>query len=79
MALNRAYALSKVKGKEVAIAEAEKIVLADNRFYHALLGEMYTGLNEELALQHLQQALSLARSPGDQSLLRKKIEKLLLS
>jgi RNA polymerase sigma-70 factor (ECF subfamily) len=79
VALNRAFALGKVEGKEVAIAEAEKIALLDNRFYHALLGELYTGLNDERALGHFQQALALARSAADKSFLRKKLEQLLLS
>jgi RNA polymerase sigma-70 factor (ECF subfamily) len=78
VALNRVYVLSKVEGKEVAIAEAESIRLPENRFYHALLGDLYTGLNDQVAVEHLQQALSLARVPADRSLLRKKIEKLLL-
>jgi predicted RNA polymerase sigma factor len=34
-ALNRTYALSKVKGAATAISEAERLSLSGNRFYHA--------------------------------------------
>lgn len=79
VALNRTYALSKVKGKEVAIIEAEKLKLLDNHFYHSLLGELYTGLDDHQALSHFKQALIIARSNADQSQIKKHIEKLLLS
>jgi RNA polymerase sigma-70 factor (ECF subfamily) len=75
-ALNRTYALSKANGKTMAIAEAEKLQLTGNHLYHALLGELYTGISNVKALQHLQQALSLARSYADKSGLARKIERL---
>jgi RNA polymerase sigma-70 factor (ECF subfamily) len=78
VAMNRTYALSKVKGKEVAIIEAEKILLLDDHFYHSLLGELYTDLDDHQALSHFKQALVIARSDTDKSLIKKKIEKLLL-
>ena len=37
-ALNRTYALSKIKGKQAAIEEAEKLGLTNNHLYHVLLG-----------------------------------------
>lgn len=72
-ALNRTYALSKANGKAQAIAEAEKINLRDNHLYHSLLGELYHGVDNEKALHHLQQALALARSAGDKSIIAHKI------
>ena len=79
VALNRTYALSKVQGKEVAIIETEKLKLLDNHFYHSLLGELYTGLDDHQALRHFERALYLSRSDADQSQIKKHIEKLLLS
>lgn len=58
-ALNRLYALSRVHGKPAAIAEAEKLNMANNRFYFALLGELYSGLDDASAAQWFSRALSL--------------------
>lgn len=70
-ALNRTYALSKVKGKETAIAEAEKLSLQDNHFYHSLLGNLYTGYDNAKAVAHFETALSLAKSPSDKAIIVK--------
>ena len=75
-ALNRTYALSKANGKQEAIAEAEKLQLNDNHLYHSLLGELYTGIDQAKALQHLQSALALAKSQADKILISDKIQKL---
>src|SRR6185295_11124907 len=44
-ALNRTYALSKIKGKPAAIREAEKLGLTKNHLYHVLLGYLYEGID----------------------------------
>lgn len=72
-ALNRTYALSKAHGKEEAIVEAEKLKLDENHLYHSLLGELYTEINDEKALQHLHKSLSLSKSHADKILIEKKI------
>jgi RNA polymerase sigma factor (sigma-70 family) len=75
-ALNRTYALSKANGKKAAIIEAEKLKLDNNRFYFALLGELYTGIDNEIAKEHLQKAYSLAKTPTDKHLIQRKIDQL---
>jgi RNA polymerase sigma factor (sigma-70 family) len=72
-ALNRTYALAKVKGKKEAIVEAEKIKLTGNHLYHSLLGELYTGIDNAKAISHLRKALTLAKSAADQMLISNKI------
>ena len=72
-ALNRTYALAKVNGKKEAIIEAEKIKLNDNHLYHSLLGELYTDVDNAKAISHLQNALTLARSTADKTLISNKI------
>jgi RNA polymerase sigma-70 factor (ECF subfamily) len=72
-ALNRTYALSKTNGKQEAIVEAEKLKLTDNPFYFTLLGELYTGIDDQKAKQNLHQALSLARTPADQRIISRKL------
>ncbi len=75
-ALNRTYALSKANGKEEAIIEAEKLKLIDNHFYFALLGELYTEINNEKAKENFQKAFSLAKTQTEKQSIQKKIDKL---
>ena len=72
-ALNRTYALAKANGKAEAIIEAEKIMLTENHLYHALLGELYTNIDNIKAVSHLQKALALAKSTADKMLISNKI------
>jgi RNA polymerase sigma-70 factor (ECF subfamily) len=73
-ALNRTYALSKVKGKPAAITEAEKLSLTRHHFYYILLGELYTGINNEKARQHFEQALLLTRTDAERQAIQKKLD-----
>jgi RNA polymerase sigma-70 factor (ECF subfamily) len=73
-ALNRTFAVSKVRGKEAAIKEAEKLNLKDNHFYFTLLGELYISIDNERAKLNFQKALSLAKTNTDKQTIQKKIE-----
>jgi predicted RNA polymerase sigma factor len=75
-ALNRTFALAKANGKAEAIAEAEKLQLTDNHFYFTLLGELYTGIDDQRAVRHFEKAAALAKTQGEKQLLEKKICKL---
>jgi RNA polymerase sigma factor (sigma-70 family) len=75
-ALNRTYALYKVYGKEAAINEAEKLNLNISHLYHSLLGNLYTGIDRQKALEHLNIALSLTKSSADKKAIQKQISKL---
>jgi RNA polymerase sigma-70 factor (ECF subfamily) len=72
-ALNRAYAFARVYGKEAAIPEAEGLELEGNMFYHSLLGELYIGVDDGVAIGHLERALALASTEVEQAVLREKI------
>jgi RNA polymerase sigma-70 factor (ECF subfamily) len=74
-ALNRSYAYSRVYGKEKAIPEAERLGLEGNLFYHSLLGELYTGVDDILAIRHLERALELAGSAPERVVLRAKLRR----
>jgi RNA polymerase sigma factor (sigma-70 family) len=78
-ALNRTYALSKARGVELAIAEAEKLQLTQNQYYHTLLGELYTQVNPLKSKYHFQIALELAKSHGDKEIISRKISQLLIN
>lgn len=75
-ALNRTYALSKARSKQEALVETEKLNLVTNQFYFALLGELYTGINNDKAKEHFEQALALARTQAGKQAIQKKIGKL---
>ena len=75
-ALNRTYALAKVKGEAAAIMEAEKLKLTHYHLYHALLGNLYQGIDHQKALQHFNRSLKLAKNEADRAIIRKYIKKL---
>ena len=72
-ALNRTYALAKANGKPEAITEAEKINLTGNHLYHALLGELYTGIDDAKAVSHWKQGFQFAKSATDKTHISHKI------
>lgn len=76
VALNRVYALYKARGKEIALAEAEKINLPHNHFYFTLLGELYAGNNNEKAKAHFERALSLAKTETEREIIKLKMQNL---
>lgn len=73
-ALNRTFALAKVKGKASAIIEAEKLQLTNNHFYYMLLGELYLEIDPEQARHCLNQAFGLARTGTDRQTIRRKLD-----
>jgi RNA polymerase sigma-70 factor (ECF subfamily) len=75
-ALNRTFALARVKGKPAAIAEAEKLGLTGNHFYYSLLGNLYTDIDNAKAIQHFETALQLAASASDKATITKNINRL---
>ncbi|AYL98837.1 RNA polymerase sigma factor [Mucilaginibacter celer] len=76
-ALNRTFALAKANGPEAAIIEAEKLNLTGNQFYFTLLGELYTGIDNEKALLNFKKALALIKTEADAQLVQRKISKLM--
>lgn len=77
-ALNRTFALSKVKGKAAAIAEAEKLQLTGNQYYYTLLGELYRGIDNRKAHDCLQAAHRLARTEADRKVIAEMMAELYL-
>ena len=77
-ALNRTFALSKVKGKKEAIIEAEKLNLKNNHFYFTLLGELYVDTNNKKAKENFEHAYMLAKTQIDKQTIQKRINELSL-
>ncbi len=76
IALNRTYAYYKVYGNDAALAEALKLKMESDHFYHALLGELYKTVNKARSKEHFQQALALARSEADRKIILIKLQNL---
>ena len=75
-ALNRTYALSKVKSKQEAIIEAEKLQLTSSQFYFALLGELNSGIDNKKARHNFEKALDLAKTDTVKKAILSKIDRL---
>lgn len=75
-ALNRTYALSRAKGKTVAIREAEKLDLGQHHLYHVLLGNLYTDIDNAKAAACYAEALKLVKSDGDRNIIENHIRKI---
>lgn len=73
VALNRTYALYKARGKEAALIEAQKLQLDSNRFYHVLLGELYSNIDNKKANEHFASALPMMKSENEKQIVLKKI------
>lgn len=72
-ALNRTYALSKVKGNEVARKEALKLKLENNPYYHSLLSTLFLPDLPDLAIAHLRKAIELVKTSTERDLLESKL------
>jgi RNA polymerase sigma factor (sigma-70 family) len=75
-AMNRTYALSKARGKNVAVAEAEKLQLSDNYLYFVLLGDLYTDVDNTKAVNYFNRSLSLIRNELERKIVVRKLEAL---
>lgn len=76
VALNRTYALDKVKGQRIALSVAETLNLKTNYLYFMLLGELYRETDSEQATTHFQQAFALAKTATDRQLIQQKLDQL---
>jgi RNA polymerase sigma-70 factor (ECF subfamily) len=75
--LNRAVALSHVRGPEVALGEVNDLAisLGEYHLFHATRAELLDELGERvLAREALQRALELCQNPAERALLQRKLE-----
>lgn len=75
-ALNRTYAYAKAYGKPLAIIEAEKLNLTPNYLYHCLLGYLYTGVDNHMALANFETALKQAKASADKTKIKEYIRQI---
>ena len=77
VALNRAFALYKVRGAQAALKEAEQLQLVHNHFYFILLGELYKEIDTKKARSNFERAWSLAKTETEKQDIQQKIDSLL--
>jgi RNA polymerase sigma factor, sigma-70 family len=75
-ALNRIFALYKVKGAKTALAELKMLQLEDNHFYFVLLGELYKELDKNKAIANFRKAKDLAKTTLEREIIQQKIDML---
>ena len=73
-ALNRIFALYKVKGVKAALVEVKTLQLEDNHFYLVLLGELYKELDKNKAIANLNKAKNLAKTTMEKEIIQQKID-----
>ena len=76
IALNRTYALARVKGAKMALKEALKINLEQSHLYHCLLAELYRKTQPTKAKTHLVTAQNLAKTEAEKALIERKMSEL---
>ena len=76
VALNRIYALYKLKGSQAALEEAEKLSMTKNHFYFVLLAELNHEAAPLIAKQYLLKAYNLAKTQTDKIQIEKKLSRL---
>lgn len=74
--IDRLYALSKCKDREAVIEEALELQLFENPFYLALLGELYTGVDDVAAIKSFEAAILTAGTATDRQALKLKRDRL---
>lgn len=77
-AMNRVYAISKLRGKLAAIEEAQSINLPPNHFYFTLMGELYSTINDSKAVDYFQKAIALAKTASDRKIIECKMNRVRL-
>ncbi|KYP16371.1 DUF6596 domain-containing protein [Flavihumibacter sp. CACIAM 22H1] len=72
-ALNRAYAVFKVKGADAALETLQPLELKNSPYYYMLLAELYKGKDLRYAKNSLQKALALAKTEADKRFINTRI------
>ncbi|MCK9640793.1 MAG: hypothetical protein M0R39_12860 [Prolixibacteraceae bacterium] len=75
-ALNRIFALAKVRGNELAIKEVKKLNLNEINYYHSLLGYLYANMDVNKSISYYNKAITLTKSLAEKEILIKEIEQL---
>lgn len=72
--INRLYALSKVKGKSVALKEAKKLDLKDSPYFYLLESELFEETDQSKIIDSLKKAEQLSKSNTEKAFIQNKIK-----
>ena len=76
VALNRIFALYKVKGSETALREIETVPVNESRFYWLLLAELHKKRHPEKAKKYLQVAMTMAANKPERRAIQQRLDDL---
>ncbi|MEM7655184.1 MAG: sigma-70 family RNA polymerase sigma factor [Bacteroidota bacterium] len=75
-ALNRTYAVFRVRGAAEALRQAKALSLETWHWYHCLLADLHQATNQEAAKEALTTALGLAKTEADRATIQLKMDRL---
>ncbi|MCF1715634.1 hypothetical protein L0U88_13435 [Flavihumibacter sp. RY-1] len=73
VALNRIFAVYKLRGAKEAIQLADQLQLKDNPYYYMLLGELYSNLDKEYSQECFRKAYQLVNTEADRRFVEKRL------
>lgn len=76
VALNRIFAVYKLRGAKEAIQLADQLALPDNPYYYMLVGELHSELDKQYSLECFRKAYQLANTKVDRSFIEKRLKEM---
>lgn len=76
VALNRIFAVYKLKGAPAAIRLAEQLTMSGNPYYYMLVGELHSELDKQYARECFRKAHQLANTEVDRSFIDKRLQEM---
>ena len=76
VALNRIFAVYKLKGAPAAIRLAEQLTMSGNPYYYMLVGELHCELDKQYARECFRKAFQLANTEADRSFVEKRLKEM---
>jgi RNA polymerase sigma-70 factor (ECF subfamily) len=76
VALNRIFAVYKLRGAKEAINLADRLALTDNPYYYMLVGELHSELDKPYALECFRKAHQLVHTDADRRFVEKRLQEM---
>jgi RNA polymerase sigma factor (sigma-70 family) len=76
-ALNRTFALAKANGKQAALQEVPKLNLPNNHLYFSLMGYLFTGEDNDKAIDNYEKALEATNAENEKIIIQNYINSIL--
>ena len=76
VALNRIFALYKLRGAKEAIQLADRLALTDNPYYYMLVGELHSSVDKEHSRECFRKAYQLVHTEADRKFVEKRLQEM---